>query len=125
MGSGATTPETRYSLSSANTVVVRRTQRNMGMLTSRNPKKPTREVPEVGSLAEASLREKLKTWRTDTAKAAGMPAYVVFNDATLYDLARLRPIDDDELLAVPGIGPVKVEKYGAAILEIIEAGLDE
>lgn len=87
--------------------------------------KRTRAVPEVGSLAEASLREKLKAWRTETAKAAGMPAYVVFNDATLYDLARLRPIDDDELLAVPGIGPVKVEKYGPDILAIIEAGLDD
>ena len=83
----------------------------------------SREVPEVGSLAEASLREQLKTWRTATAKTAGVPAYVVCNDATLYDLARLRPIDDDELLAVAGIGPVKVEKYGADILAIIESAL--
>jgi len=88
-------------------------------------KTAARSVPEVGSLAEASLRERLKSWRADTSKAAGMPAYVVFNDATLYDLARLRPIDDDELLAVPGIGPVKVEKYGAEILTIIEAALDD
>ncbi len=85
--------------------------------------KTARSVPEVGSLAEASLRERLKSWRADTSKAAGMPAYVVFNDATLYDLARLRPLDDDELLTVPGIGPVKVEKYGAEILAIIEASL--
>ncbi|MEQ8839850.1 MAG: ATP-dependent DNA helicase UvrD2 [Acidimicrobiales bacterium] len=87
--------------------------------------KPARPVPEVGSLAEAGLRERLKAWRTETSQAAGMPAYVVFNDATLYDLARLRPIDDDELLSVPGIGPVKVEKYGADILAIIEAALSE
>ncbi len=84
------------------------------------PTKKKRDVPEVGGLAEASLREKLKAWRGDTAKAAGAPAFVVFNDATLYELARSRPIDDDELLAVPGIGPVKIEKYGAAILEIVE-----
>ena len=82
-----------------------------------------RESPEVGSLAEASLREALKAWRSETAKATGMPAYVVFNDATLHELARLRPIDDHELLAISGIGPVKVEKYGAAILAIIEARL--
>ncbi|MEM7140894.1 MAG: ATP-dependent DNA helicase UvrD2 [Actinomycetota bacterium] len=87
--------------------------------------KKKREVPEVGSLAEAGLRESLKSWRGETAKASGMPAYVVFNDATLYDLARLRPVDDDELLSVPGIGPVKVEKYGADILEIIEAALGD
>lgn len=91
----------------------------------RGAAKKTREVPEVGSVVEAGLRETLKAWRSETAKAAGMPAYVVFNDATLYDLARLRPIDDDELLSVPGIGPVKVEKYGAPIIEIIEAALAE
>lgn len=83
-----------------------------------------RTVPEVGSLVEASLREKLKTWRGATAKTAGAPAYVVFNDATLYDLARLRPVDDDELLAVTGIGPVKVEKYGEQILGIITEALE-
>jgi len=88
-------------------------------------KKSARHVPEVGSLTEASLREKLKAWRSDTSKTAGVPAYVIFNDATLYDLARLRPIDDHEMLAVPGIGPVKVEKYGEAILAIIEAGLGD
>jgi len=87
-------------------------------------KKAKRPVPEVGSLTEASLREKLKSWRAEISKSAGVPAYVVFNDATLYDLASLRPIDDDEMLAVPGIGPVKVEKYGEAILAIIEASLD-
>jgi DNA helicase-2/ATP-dependent DNA helicase PcrA len=92
---------------------------------SARPRKEKRPVPEVGSLAEASLRERLKAWRSATAKAAGAPAYVVCNDATLYDLARLRPVDDDELLDVPGIGPVKVEKYGAEILAIIEDALDE
>ena len=84
-----------------------------------------RAVPEVSSLTEASLREKLKSWRSATAKAAGVPAYVIFNDATLYELARTRPIDDNELLAIPGIGPVKVEKYGAAILEIIKSALSD
>ncbi len=87
--------------------------------------KAKREVPEVGSLTEAGLRETLKAWRSETAKASGVPAYVVFNDATLYDLARLRPVDDDEMLAVPGIGPVKVEKYGAHILQIIEESLSD
>ena len=93
--------------------------------TSAAAAKKTREVPEVGGLAEAGLREALKSWRSAMAKAAGMPAYVVFNDATLYDLARMRPIDDDELLTVPGIGPVKVEKYGEEILGIIEARLGD
>ena len=70
------------------------------------------------------MRERLKAWRTETAKTAGMPAYVVCNDATLYDLAARRPLTDDDLLAISGIGPVKVERYGEAILAIIADVLD-
>ncbi len=89
------------------------------------PNRRRRDVPEVGGATEARLRETLRSWRTETARAAGVPAYVVFSDATLHELARTRPVDDDELLDVSGIGPVKVEKYGAAILSIIAAVLDE
>jgi superfamily II DNA helicase RecQ len=45
----------------------------------------------------------------------------VFNNATLDDLIARRPVDENALLDVTGIGPVKVERYGAAILEIIAA----
>ncbi len=82
-----------------------------------------REIPEASSIAEASLRESLRTWRTEQAKADGVPAYVVFNDTTLFELARLRPLDDDALLDVTGIGPVKVEKYGEAILDLVRSAL--
>ncbi|MGB1506510.1 MAG: HRDC domain-containing protein, partial [Acidimicrobiales bacterium] len=83
------------------------------------PATASRSVPEATSIEEAQIRERLRTWRNDTAKAAGVPAYVVFNDATLYAIAERRPLDHDELLDISGIGPVKVERYADAVLEII------
>ncbi len=82
------------------------------------PKK-AREVPEVGSIEEATLRERLKAWRLETAKGDAIPAYRVFPDTTLYELARRRPASPPELLAVSGIGPAKVDAYGEAILAVI------
>ncbi len=83
------------------------------------PATASRSVPEATSIEEAQIRERLRSWRNDTAKAAGVPAYVVFNDATLYGIAERRPLDHDELLDISGIGPVKVERYADAVLEII------
>ena len=93
-----------------------------GATTARKPR-AKREVPEASSITEASLRESLRTWRTKRAKDDAVPAYVVFNDTTLFELARLRPTDEDALLDISGIGPVKVEKYGADILSLVEAAL--
>jgi DNA helicase-2/ATP-dependent DNA helicase PcrA len=67
----------------------------------------------------ASLRERLREWRRQRSRADGVPAYVVFSDSTLHDLAERRPIDESELLAVAGIGPKKLDMYGADILEIL------
>ena len=76
--------------------------------------------PAASSIEEAQIRERLRAWRTDTAKAAGMPAYVVFNDATLYAIAAQRPLTAGDLLDISGIGPVKVERYGDAVLTIVQ-----
>ncbi|MEM7288179.1 MAG: ATP-dependent DNA helicase UvrD2 [Actinomycetota bacterium] len=84
-----------------------------------------REVPEASSITEASLRESLRTWRTKRAKDDAVPAYVVFNDTTLFELARLRPTDENALLDITGIGPVKIEKYGAEIIALVEDALQD
>ena len=60
----------------------------------------------------------LRSWRTAQASREGLPPYCVFGDKTLMEIARTRPQDDDALLALPGIGPGKLEKYGAAVLKI-------
>ncbi len=88
--------------------------------TQARPKK--REVPEASSLDEAQLREQLKGWRLETSRDEGIPAFRIFADTTLYELARLRPTTPTELLAVPGIGPGKVERYGDGILAVVSGG---
>jgi DNA helicase-2/ATP-dependent DNA helicase PcrA len=61
----------------------------------------------------------LQRWRAATARAAGVPPYVLFHDVTLAALAGTRPVSVDELLAVPGLGPVKASRYGTSLLEIV------
>jgi ATP-dependent DNA helicase RecQ len=68
---------------------------------------------------EARLYGRLKELRGALAKEAGLPAYCVFPDRTLIELARRRPASDGELLAVPGVGAARLEKYGAAFLRAL------
>ncbi len=77
------------------------------------------EVP-LDSAGEA-LFERLRAWRGETAKEAGLPAYVVFHDATLRQIAALRPTSSDELSGVSGLGAAKLAKYGDALLAITAA----
>ena len=71
--------------------------------------------------ADRALFEVLRTERRAIADAESVPAYVVLPDRTLWELATVRPRTPDELLAVNGIGPVKVEKYGEAFLALLAA----
>ncbi len=94
-----------------------------GAGSKRTDSQTPRRIPKsqaVGStLDQVRLREQLKAWRSATAKAAGVPAYVVFNDETLYQIADRRPQSDDDLLSITGIGPVKLERYGEDIFAIV------
>jgi DNA helicase-2/ATP-dependent DNA helicase PcrA len=60
----------------------------------------------------------LRDWRLATAKEQSVPAYVVFSDATLQAIARARPASTRQLAGLPGVGPVKLDRYGAAVLEL-------
>jgi len=70
---------------------------------------------------ELSLFEALKAWRRLRADADGVPAYVICHDATLRALAAARPSSTDDLLAVNGLGPAKVQRYGAQLLAELRA----
>lgn len=70
------------------------------------------------SAYDEALFERLRSWRTDTARAQKVPAYVVLTDATLQVLAERRPASERELVAVPGIGAVKVTRYGEDLLRL-------
>jgi ATP-dependent DNA helicase RecQ len=65
--------------------------------------------------------DRLRRWRLETARAAGVPAYVVFHDATLAAIASARPASLGELLRVSGVGEAKLRKYGDEILEVLRA----
>lgn len=64
--------------------------------------------------------EALRSWRAVRAKAANVPAYVIFNDATLAAIASSKPRTPRELLSLPGIGPVKVERHGTDLLAVVD-----
>ena len=57
--------------------------------------------------------------RKALADAEGKPPYIVFGDATLIQMACEKPLDDDSLLAISGVGRHKLEKYGGAFLDAI------
>ncbi|NYM31338.1 ATP-dependent DNA helicase RecQ, partial [Salmonella enterica subsp. enterica serovar Typhimurium] len=69
--------------------------------------------------AHKAVFDSLRTWRTRQAKAQQVPAYVVFPDATLIEIARLAPSSLAELGAVSGIGEKKLEHYGEAVLSVV------
>jgi len=76
--------------------------------------------------ADAGLFERLRTWRAATAKEQGVPAYVVFHDATLREIAARKPATLGELGGISGIGESKLAKYGAGVLDTLagEPGAD-
>ena len=64
--------------------------------------------------------EALRQWRLQLAKVTDLPPFIIFNDRTLVELAKQQPQDEVALLAVPGIGAGKAEKYGAEVLQVIQ-----
>lgn len=72
---------------------------------------------------ESALFEELRHLRREIAGERGVPAYVVFSDATLLEMAALKPSNDAEMLGVNGVGPKKLETYGERFLEIIGSHL--
>ena len=68
---------------------------------------------------DADLFELLRAERKSIADEQGVPAYVVFHDATLREIATRRPGTNQQLLDVPGIGAAKAERYGERILAAV------
>jgi DNA helicase II / ATP-dependent DNA helicase PcrA len=91
--------------------------------------KPSRFLAELDLRAPAPkpvepddpLYATLKEWRLKTAKAEEKPAYVIFHNSTLAEIVRRAPRTREELAAVPGVGPAKLERYGDALLAALDA----
>jgi ATP-dependent DNA helicase RecQ len=79
---------------------------------------PARDTPGPPA-ADAELFDRLRALRRTLADAEGVPAYIVFSDATLARMAAERPQDEMGLLAVHGIGRTKLARYGAAFLRVL------
>jgi DNA helicase-2/ATP-dependent DNA helicase PcrA len=67
----------------------------------------------------SDLLDALLEWRRNMARMSGVPAYVIFRNTTLEAVAANRPRSRNDLLAIPGIGPVKVERHGQALLDLV------
>jgi ATP-dependent DNA helicase RecQ len=100
-----------------------------GKLTLPPKLKKSRRGAEPAAARAAALRELsvdeelltlLKSLRLHLARERGIPAYMIFNDATLLEMADRKPKTEAELLQVPGVGPAKLEKYGAAFLKMFK-----
>ena len=86
----------------------------------RQPKSKGRiEESRPLSKEDEALFQDLRKLRKSTADRQGVPAYIVFNDTTLREMAVKRPITPEEFLAMSGVGPAKLDRYGEAFLETI------
>jgi ATP-dependent DNA helicase RecQ len=115
-------------LTDASSAVLRQERK---VMLRREPERPARasaaKTRKAAAAAElpaeaAPLFEKLRAWRAATAKEQGVPAYVIFHDATLRQIAAGKPATLAELGDVNGVGENKLAKYGEQILRVLEAG---
>ena len=81
--------------------------------------KSARRKKTKNDLPETQQVKDLKEWRLSMSRASDVPAFVIFNDETLRDLVDVQPTNLDELLRIKGIGPVKAERYGKEIIELV------
>ena len=85
--------------------------------------KATRRKPAAAANpVDDPLFERLRAWRAEAAREHGVPAYVIFHDATLRAIAEIQPTSLHDLRGVAGIGAKKLEAYGDAILEVVAEG---
>lgn len=84
---------------------------------------PAAPVPRIRTASatdvDDDIVERLRGWRLERSREDAVPAYVVLHDATLRELAALRPRTKSELAGVKGFGPVKLERYGDDLLELL------
>ena len=96
------------------------------VLSAVGDRKQSRFLAELGLAPREAVKERvapdsaqvraLKEWRSKRARADAVPAYVVFHDRTLAEIAERRPRSLDQLAEIPGVGPAKLERYGDELL---------
>ena len=117
------TPSAREVLRGEVTLLLRQPsdlpKRGRGAKTTRGSKEKAPPVPLDAPGTERYAA--LKAWRAEVAKEHGLPAYVIFHDATLAEMARTQPSSLDDLSQISGVGEKKLEAYGREILRVLES----
>ena len=86
--------------------------------------KSSHRIKMLVSEADAPLLSALKAKRRGLAETAGVPAYIIFNDKTLVEMAQKRPINLDEMAHINGVGAKKLENFGNLFLEVINGEVE-
>lgn len=73
------------------------------------------------NVEQQALEQRLRTWRKEQAHAAGLPAFFIFSDTVLREIVAAAPGSLAELRNVRGVGPEKLERFGAAVVELCRA----
>ena len=81
-------------------------------------------MPDAARDADQALFDALKRRRLELAKERGVPAYLVFADKSLIEMARRKPRTEADMRAVHGMGDVKLAQYGRLFLEVVSRHLD-
>jgi len=85
------------------------------------PRPQIRSASATAADVDEDLVERLRGWRLERSREDEVPAYVVLHDATLRELAAVRPGSREELAGVKGLGPVKIDRYGDDLLAVLTA----
>jgi DNA helicase-2/ATP-dependent DNA helicase PcrA len=93
--------------------------RECGRALSTAREKKTGRCADCPASYDEAMFERLREWRLARAAADGVPAFVVFTDATLQLIAEHVPRDDRGLRAISGVGPSKLTKYGDEVLAVV------
>jgi ATP-dependent DNA helicase RecQ len=84
-----------------------------------SPRASRPTLVEAGAGGDAALYLELKALRKRLADARGLPAYLIFSDATLQQMAQFQPVTEAEFLALSGVGPKKLRQYAPAFLDLL------
>ena len=114
-GTLALTEESRAVLKGQRTLMLRREAERTARASTPKPKS---SLPDLPAGAQR-IFEALRQWRSEIARSHGVPAYVIFNDATLREIALKRPDSLKDLAHINGVGVRKLESYGESILTCI------
>jgi ATP-dependent DNA helicase RecQ len=104
--------------------VMMRREPERATATAAKAAKERRAAPAELPAGAQPIFERLREWRAATAREQGLPAYVIFHDATLREIATTVPSSLAELGNVNGVGENKLAKYGAQVLEVLLAALE-